>query len=432
VHAHLAQAGERVSAPAIRVEGLSKRYAIGGPQRRNRKLREALGGWLRDPVAPLRRLAARVPAETLWALQDVSFEIAAGDVVGLIGGNGAGKSTLLKLLTGITAPTRGSARLRGRVASLLEVGTGFHGELTGRENVYLNGAILGMSRAEVARKFDEIVDFSGVERFIDTPVKHYSSGMHVRLGFAVAAFLEPEILFVDEVLAVGDAAFQKKCLGRIQAVSSHGRTVVFVSHNMAAIRTLCRRSLLLEGGRLIMDGDVHACVDRYLSSMDTALSNDVVTKDLARTRPFRSLRIDRVRLQPPRGGGAIASTEPLAVTIDFECVEAVTNLICGFYVETRDGVIPFMVWSNAACRVERLAPGHYQAHGVIDRNFLAPGRYYLGVIVAMDRSDSGDWVPRALEFQVREQAYESIDDFWLQQAPGLLKDMDSKWELRSG
>ena len=208
--------------------------------------------------------------EEFWALKDVSFSIDSGDVVGIIGRNGAGKSTLLKLLSRITEPTSGSIRLRGRVASLLEVGTGFHPELTGRENIFLNGAILGMARAEIKRKFDEIVAFAEVEKFLDTPVKRYSSGMYVRLAFAVAAHLEPEILIVDEVLAVGDAQFQKKCLGKMQDVSKGGRTVLFVSHNMGAVTTLCRKAIWLNGGRIVRTGSAREVVDEYLTASSEA------------------------------------------------------------------------------------------------------------------------------------------------------------------
>src|SRR5438046_3463094 len=232
--------------PAIRVQNLSKQYRIGTADRRNRTFREAVND---AAVAPFRRLKSLgnggASEETIWALKDVSFDVQPGEVVGIIGRNGAGKSTLLKILSRITKPTSGRVEIRGRVASLLEVGTGFHSELTGRENVYLNGAILGMARREIDRKFDEIVAFAEVEKFIDTPVKRYSSGMYLRLAFAVAAHLEPEILVVDEVLAVGDAAFQKKCLGRIGEVAQGGRTVLFVSHNMGAIRSLCTEVIWL-------------------------------------------------------------------------------------------------------------------------------------------------------------------------------------------
>lgn len=254
---------------AITVENLGKMYRIGGQQARYKRFTETVMDMLAAPLYRLRNLGKPVPeAETLWALKDVSFEVKKGEVVGIIGRNGAGKSTLLKILSQITEPTTGEVRLRGRVGSLLEVGTGFHPELTGRENIYLNGAILGMRRAEIERKFDEIVAFAEVEKFLDTPVKRYSSGMYVRLAFAVAAHLEPEILVVDEVLAVGDAQFQKKCLGKMGDVAKAGRTVLFVSHNMAAILGLCQRSILLNFGGIVSDGPSKPVVDRYLQTIN--------------------------------------------------------------------------------------------------------------------------------------------------------------------
>jgi homopolymeric O-antigen transport system ATP-binding protein len=254
--------------PAIRIENLGKRYRVNHAVQRlpYRTLRDSL---VSAATAPLRRLRAGGHdgmAEDFWALKDISFDVQPGEVVGIIGRNGAGKSTLLKILSRITKPTTGRVTLRGRVSSLLEVGTGFHPELTGRENVYLNGGILGMSRKEIDRKFDAIVDFSGVEKFLDTPVKRYSSGMQVRLAFAVAAHLEPEILIVDEVLAVGDAEFQKKCLGKMREVSTGGRTVFFVSHNMTAIEALCTRAIVLESGRVIGAGQVQKVIGQYLDS----------------------------------------------------------------------------------------------------------------------------------------------------------------------
>lgn len=250
---------------AIQVENLGKMYRIGGPQARYKRFTESVMDTLAAPLRRLRNIGQPVPeAETLWALKDVSFEVKQGEVVGIIGRNGAGKSTLLKILSRITEPTEGEVRLHGRVGSLLEVGTGFHPELTGRENIYLNGTILGMKRAEIDRKFDEIVAFAEIEKFLDTPVKRYSSGMYVRLAFAVAAHLEPEILVVDEVLAVGDVAFQKKCLGKMGEVAQGGRTVLFVSHNMGAIQSLCRKSLLLFSGQAIKYGQTEEVISYYL------------------------------------------------------------------------------------------------------------------------------------------------------------------------
>lgn len=253
---------------ALAVRGLSKAYSISAGKRQTTTLAETLVNRLRHPFHRARR-------ETFWALDDVSFEVCRGEVVGIIGRNGAGKSTLLKILSRITDPTRGEVDLHGRVGSLLEVGTGFHAELTGRENIYLNGAILGMKRAEIGRRFDEIVEFAGVEQFLNTPVKHYSSGMYVRLAFAVAAHLEPEILLVDEVLAVGDLQFQEKCLGRIRDVAGAGRTVLFVSHNLQTVSLLCNKGLVLRGGRVVFSGDSHGAVDAYLRDLEaTRLAGD--------------------------------------------------------------------------------------------------------------------------------------------------------------
>ena len=240
---------------ALRVENLSKRYRIGGRQERYKTLRDTIMDTAAAPLRRLRRLGQPTPSEeTIWALKDVSFEVKHGEVLGIIGRNGAGKTTLLKILCRITEPTEGCAEIHGRVGSLLEVGTGFHPELTGRENIYLSGAILGMKRSEIDKKFDEIVQFAEIERFLDTPAKRYSSGMYVRLAFAVAAHLEPEILLVDEVLAVGDVGFQKKCLGKMGKASHEGRTVLFVSHNMNAVRTLCEAAILLDGGKIVRTG----------------------------------------------------------------------------------------------------------------------------------------------------------------------------------
>ena len=256
----------------IRVEGLGKQYHIGGKQERYKTLRDTLTDVLMSPFRRAGMLlrghasGAAELDETIWALKDVSFEVKRGEVVGIIGRNGAGKSTLLKILSRITEPTTGRIEIHGRVGSLLEVGTGFHPELTGRENIYLNGAILGMARIEIERKFDEIVAFAEVEKFIDTPVKHYSSGMYLRLAFAVAAHLEPEILVVDEVLAVGDAAFQKKCLGKMGEVSREGRTVLFVSHNMFSLQNLCTKGLLLESGEKKLEDSITTVIGKYLDS----------------------------------------------------------------------------------------------------------------------------------------------------------------------
>jgi lipopolysaccharide transport system ATP-binding protein len=270
-----------VSAIAVQADGLSKEYRIGALQNKTDTLTGQLADMLKTPIRRLGKLlqgqgyGASDLEESIWALKDVTFSIEYGEVVGIIGRNGAGKSTLLKILSQITEPTMGYADIYGRVGSLLEVGTGFHPELTGRENVFLNGAILGMSKAEIERKFDEIVAFAEVEQFIDTPVKHYSSGMYVRLAFSVAAHLEPEILLVDEVLAVGDQAFQKKCLGKMEDIAGEGRTVIFVSHNLGLIQSLCKRGIYLDGGRIASDGKADQAITDYLRSYEQAMQEDL-------------------------------------------------------------------------------------------------------------------------------------------------------------
>lgn len=275
---------------AISARDLGKRYIIGHEVRRSDTLRDAVGAGIRGVWQKLR--GRRLEREDFWALKDLNFDINPGEVVGVIGRNGAGKSTLLKVLSRITEPTCGKIELRGRIASLLEVGTGFHPELSGRENIFLNGAILGMTRREIQRRFDEIVDFSEVERFLDTPVKRYSSGMYVRLAFAVAAHLEPEILIVDEVLAVGDASFQKKCLGKMQDVASTGgRTVLFVSHNMSVMLSLCQRALFLKEGQLILDSDVQSAVSAYLSNQKLVNFERPVRDNSAATITFACLKV---------------------------------------------------------------------------------------------------------------------------------------------
>ncbi len=259
--------------PALSVRGVGKRYRIGEAQARQDTLVDTVQSWLKSPLQNLRRIRSLRRFDhvdddtTLWALRDIDFTVQPGEIVGIVGRNGAGKSTLLKVLSRVTEPTVGDITIRGRMGALLEVGTGFHPELTGRENVYLNGTILGMRKTEVDKQFDEIVDFSDISKFIDTPVKFYSSGMMVRLGFAVAAHLEPEILVIDEVLAVGDVAFQSKCLGKMEEVTQQGRTILFVSHNMESVRRLCPRSILLDGGKAVMDGNTPDIISQYLESM---------------------------------------------------------------------------------------------------------------------------------------------------------------------
>jgi lipopolysaccharide transport system ATP-binding protein len=313
---------------AIRVEGLSKRYRIGGKQERYKTLRDTLAGAALAPVRLARQLGHRDELQRtdtdFWALKDVSFEVQRGEVVGIIGSNGAGKSTLLKILSRITEPTAGYADIFGRVASLLEVGTGFHPELTGRENIYLNGAILGMKRVEIDRQFDAIVSFAEVEQFVDTPVKHYSSGMYLRLAFAVAAHLEPEILVVDEVLAVGDAQFQKKCLGKMGEVAKEGRTVLFVSHNMAAVNMLCSQACLLEAGTIAVFGGVRSVIGQYLNK-NQDVSNTISLADRGDRQGDGSLRFISARLARKDGEVATVAQSGEDITIVFDYIRSVES-----------------------------------------------------------------------------------------------------------
>lgn len=318
----------------IKVENLSKEYRLGvighGTLYRDLQTWWAKVRGKEDPNSKLME-KKRLQGDRFWALKDISFEIQPGDRVGIIGRNGAGKSTLLKILSRVTTPTSGNVKIRGRVASLLEVGTGFHPELTGRENIFLNGAILGMTKAEVKKKFDEIVDFAGVEDFIDTPVKRYSSGMYVRLAFAVAAHLDPEILIVDEVLAVGDAEFQKKCLGKMQDVSKNqGRTVIFVSHNMGAIRSLCNKGILLNDGAIRSNGDVEECLTSYLNVDEkNALVN-------YKHDPSKQIQILEVRVKNNYNNltSYLDILHPFTVEVDYQVHESVSGVVIGMTLST--------------------------------------------------------------------------------------------------
>jgi lipopolysaccharide transport system ATP-binding protein len=374
-----------MSDTVIRVEGLGKRYRIGAARERYVALRDVV---TRGTRAFGRRLLGRRPErsayEDFWALKDVSFEVKRGECVGIIGRNGAGKSTLLKLLSRITEPTTGRFRVRGRVASLLEVGTGFHPELTGRENVFLNGAILGMKRAEIARKFDEIVAFAEVEKFLDTPVKYYSSGMYTRLAFAVAAHLEPEILIVDEVLAVGDAGFQKKCLGKMGEVAKDGRTVLFVSHQMSAITRLCERAVAFESGSLVVDAPAHETVHTYLSRGGE-------TGDAVRRWQHRpSVDNDVVRVCAARVVGADGvvrvthdSTADVWIELDYEVLCGGRVLVPNYHFYSDDGQCLFVVHDvDPAWRGRTKPTGRYLTRLRVPGNFLNEGRVVVNVAIS--------------------------------------------------
>jgi lipopolysaccharide transport system ATP-binding protein len=368
--------------PIIKVDQLSKQYHLSA-HASHMTLRESLMAMVQAPLARLRSVPR--PAESsIWALKDVSFEVRPGEVVGIIGRNGAGKSTLLKILSRITEPTRGQAWIRGRVGSLLEVGTGFHHELTGRENIYLSAAVLGMKKSEIKRQFDEIVAFSEVEKFIDTPIKHYSSGMHLRLGFAVAAHLEPEILIIDEVLAVGDARFQRKCLDKMQDVGKEGRTVLFVSHNMAAITRLCDRTLLLNEGRVLADGPSHQVVGTYLNSgMGTTASR--VWPDAAKAPGNEVVRLRAMRVRSEDGtvSEAVDIRRPVHLEVEFEVLKGEYVLIPNLGVYNEEGACVFLTHdSDAEWRRRVRPPGHYVSTAIIPGNFLAEGSFVVGVAVS--------------------------------------------------
>jgi lipopolysaccharide transport system ATP-binding protein len=319
----------------IKVEGLSKQYRIGGVNNSYSTLRDALATAARAPLQRLRRNRNH-DANTIWALKDVSFEVWPGEVIGIIGRNGAGKSTLLKILSRITEPTSGRLELYGRSASLLEVGTGFHPELTGRENTYLNGAILGMPKSEIKRKFDEIVAFAEIEKFIDTPVKFYSSGMYVRLAFAVAAHLEPEILVLDEVLAVGDTAFQQKCLGKMRDVSSHGRTVLLVSHSMATVSQLCKKTIWINEGRIENFSPSDEVIQSYLNSQKPVEAEYARNESPVEQIPQILILGARIRNSENQVVSLIDGTRPFSIEVDYR-VTSKTLAWVGFAISTRDG-----------------------------------------------------------------------------------------------
>jgi len=364
---------------AIRVEGLSKRYDIAATRIRHDTLRDQLASGLRSWLRSGGR--GRRTTESYWALQDASFEIKHGEIIGIIGRNGAGKSTLLKILSRITEPTRGRAEIYGRIGSLLEVGTGFDLELTGRENVYLNGIILGMRKAEIDRKFDEIVAFAEMEQFIDTPVKRYSSGMRMRLAFAVAAHLEPEIVLLDEVLAVGDARFQKKCLQKMEEVGHQGRTVLFVSHNMPSISRICARTLLFAEGRIVRDGPSSQVIGVYLDSGDgTTAARE--WPDPARAPGNRSLRLRGARVRD-EDGGVLATADirrPVGIDVEYDVLRAGVIPLVNVDFYNEEGTLAFGAQdTDAEWRQRPRAAGRYVSTAWIPGNLLSEGRLFVYV-----------------------------------------------------
>ncbi len=423
---------------AVRVEGLSKQYRIGARLRSYETLRDQMVSTVKSMVGlngygrahPGSASGQAGGSDKFWALKDVSFEVKQGELLGIIGRNGAGKSTLLKILSRITEPTFGRIEINGRVSSLLEVGTGFHGELTGRENVYLNGTILGMKRAEIAKKFDEIVAFAEVEQFIDTPVKHYSSGMYLRLAFAVAAHLEPEILIVDEVLAVGDAAFQSKCLGKMAGVAQEGRTIFFVSHNMPAITRLCERAIYLDEGRLRYDGSAHEAVKAYMhSGLGCMSSREWSDGDKAPGGEIARLRAVRVRTEDGQCTDKIDIRKSVGVEMEYDVLKPGYKLMSSVGLYNEEGVHLFeAVDLDPAWRGRPRPTGRYRSTAWIPGNYLAEGTMFVDV----DLSAMDPWIEQCVERQA--VAFQVIDSCegdsargdWAGPVPGLVRPM-LKW-----
>jgi homopolymeric O-antigen transport system ATP-binding protein len=391
---------------AIRSEGLSKQYILGARVDRTRTLRDVVAERASSAAGVLRGRRDRSRQPLLWALRDVSFEVGRGDVVGVIGRNGAGKSTLLKILSRVTEPTFGRATIRGRVGSLLEVGTGFHGELTGRENVYLYGAILGMRRSEINRRFDEIVSFAEISRFLDTPVKRYSSGMTVRLAFAVAAHLEPEILLVDEVLAVGDAGFQRKCIGKMSEVADEGRTVVFVSHNMALMQSLCRRGIFLENGYVRMDDTIEGAVGEYLREVEHAGTIDLEHR--TDRRGWHDVFLTNVEIEGADGATLLATGRPARFTFRTRAGDDAPRrrLSCSFTIHNALGQPVTTLASDDRGPHDIEDPTAHDTFSCeIDSLPLVPGRYRVDVSIH-GRTHLQDSVEGAAMFDVEQGTQE--------------------------
>lgn len=379
----------------IDVSHLSKQYQLreGKPYY---TLRDNMTQILRHPASILKQRHS----ETFWALQDLSFTVKEGEILGVLGNNGAGKSTLLKILSRITPPTKGEATLVGRLGSLLEVGTGFHPELSGRENIYLNGAILGMSRAEVQRQFNTIVEFAEVEKFLDTPMKHYSSGMYTRLAFAVASHLPSEIILIDEVLAVGDVEFQKKCLGKMGDIAKQGRTIIFVSHNMGAVQQLCTKCIVLEKGKLVYEGKTNAAIAKYLERSHIASTDGDLTDRPRGVNVTQAARITRINIESESKTATVDSQKPFSVQLTLEVKEAIkTGLYICIKDENRRSVI---LLSSGHLRGQdfRFSPGKHVVACHIDPTFLASGRYSVDCGLLFPNRETVDFVEDALFFAV--------------------------------
>ena len=372
---------------AISVNGVGKQFRIGAYEEEAESILASIANTIRRPISNYKKYrslykfddANGSADDVLWALRDVNFEVPRGQVMGIVGMNGAGKSTLLKILAGITPPSEGRIEIRGRVSSLLEVGTGFHPELTGRENVYLNGTMMGMTKIEVDQKFDEIIDFSGVEKFLDTPVKRYSSGMRVRLAFAVAAHLEPEILIVDEVLAVGDAAFQRKCLDKMEDAGQDGRTVLFVSHNLPAVARLCSRAILLKGGTIIADGTANDIVTQYLANEQNLQATKCWTPDEAPGDESAQLRSMRIKNEQDEAMDVVEIREPIGLEMEFDVFDPGRIMMVSFTVFDDQGNQVFITVDTDETWQGRPRPaGTYKATAWIPGNLMGEGTFNIG------------------------------------------------------
>lgn len=411
---------------AVKIENLSKKYVIPHERPSYLSLREVISKKFKNFIHP--NVQSSIPkTEEIWALKDVSLEIKQGDRVGIIGRNGAGKTTLLKVLSRITEPTKGRITIKGRVASLLEVGTGFHPELTGRENIFLNGAILGMSKAEIIKKFDEIISFAEVEKFLDTPIKHFSSGMYVRLAFAVAAHLEPEILIVDEVLAVGDIQFQKKCLGKMGAVAEEGRTVLFVSHNMAAVQSLCNQAICLKDGRLIDSGNTDEVVFSYLKTVSTTLLEQK-WDDTQSAPGNENVRLNYVRLSPEQEppSNEITVKTPLKFEVEYWNLKSDVNLNMFFLIYNIEGICIFGSttidepnWGDRPFPI-----GLFRNVCQVPGNLLNDGFYRIKIAFVKDHSIVLFRHEDVILFEVHDVERPIL---WVQKWPGTVRPI-LKWE----
>lgn len=419
--------------PVVKIQNVSKKYRIGGLHPGYMTFREMIGDLF---AAPLRRLRNGSDShQELWALSDVNLEVHQGEPIGIIGHNGAGKSTLLKILSRITKPTRGEVEIFGRIGSLLEVGTGFHPDLTGRENVYLNGAILGMRRAEIDRKFDEIVAFAELEKFIETPVKFYSSGMYVRLAFSVAAHLEPEILIMDEVLAVGDAAFQQKCLDKMHSIRQRGHTIFFVSHNMPAVTRLCKRVILLEGGRVKADGEPHSVVNQYItSSRKTGASREWVDGTNAPGDSVVRLRGVRVCNERGETTAAVDVRRPLRIEVTYDVLDAGHVLLPTLELYNEDGTEVFSTHDTGEVWRRRERPvGRYTSSVAVPGNLLAEGSLsaHVSIMSHYPTTILHAREANAVAFQVIDsQEGDTARGDYIGPMPGVVRPL-LQWETRS-